>query len=133
MPFSSAVPSVHRKSRTKFVYEEKPCSCGCGHTFIADMANRSRKFARDCPFQKDRKVAYGRVQLERQRLARLGQVDPSLSRPGAVAPHRKVKVCRVCGNLPERRPLCGCPRCKFPAGPPAPIVVTHQAEGYDVF
>lgn len=100
---------------------------------MADMRNRSRKFAPDCPFADDRKLAYGRAVLERQRLARLGQGDAVQSRSGAVAPRRPVKVCRVCANLPERRPLGGCPRCKFPVGAAAAIVPTHRVVGNDLF
>lgn len=97
------------------------------------MRNRSRKFAMDCPFKGDRKLAYNRAVLERQRLERLGQVDSLQGRTGALAPRHQVKVCRVCANLPERRPLGGCPRCKFPAGPPATIVPTHRVVGNDLF
>lgn len=117
---------VSRPSRAKPVHEVRSCQCGCGHTFVVNLHNRARKYAQDCPNADLRQLQYQKTK-ELARLAQMGLPapgQPSLS----TSTRRSVKVCRLCANLPERRPLEGCPRCHFPHGPPAPIVADNRAD-----
>jgi rubrerythrin len=100
-------------------------------TFALDMQSRARKFAVDCPNAGNRR-AQALARYEALKKARLRGEPPSggrgTGRAPSIAQHRSVKVCGLCANLQERRPPEGCPRCKFPAGPPAPIVVVHRVD-----
>jgi rubrerythrin len=123
---------VFQRTRRRQLTEHpiRPCDCGCGHTFVADMSNRSRKFAPDCPRAAERISLVREREQERQRQKQAelrAQRTDSKRQGGRRVPgtdgidRRSVKVCSACGNLPERRPPEGCSKCTFPAGPPAPL------------
>lgn len=132
--------AMFRSNRARAViqHERRPCECGCGRSFIADVANRARKYARDCPNLQLRLRTERDKNNEKQRKkAALRRAMSADNRGRRIfvgsdgAERRSVKVCFACGNLPERRPPEGCASCDMPAGPPAPIRPFHSSKGYD--
>jgi rubrerythrin len=116
----------------KPVVVTKLCDCECGRSFQVDGRSNARRYAPDCPNTKSRQ----REQMRQgTRRARRAEKEARARRQGAVtvvetAPdHRKVRVCKECGNLPERRPPEGCWRCNMPAGPAAPLTTDLRTIG----
>lgn len=137
--------SLYRRQRARPLSDHpiRACDCGCGTLFTADMTNRARKYAPNCPRTVERAEAERQKQLAlaRQKAAARRAEKQSLKQSGRRSrrvfgsdglERRSVKVCSSCGNMPERRPPEGCSECSFPAGPPAPITPFGQAStGYD--
>lgn len=137
--------ALYRRVRARPLGEHpiRLCECGCGVEFVADMTNRARKYAPDCPRAAERAEADRQKQLAQMRQkAAVRRAEKQASKQSGRRSRRvfgsdglerrSVKVCSSCGNMPERRPPEGCSECEFPAGPPAPIVPFGQATtGYD--
>jgi hypothetical protein len=86
------------------------------------LANKHRACKRcdECKETHDQ-VSRRKYQQDYYNAHRKPQNAPA-NRPVAATEGRTpVRVCNLCGNLPERRPQDGCPRCGMAPGPAAPL------------
>lgn len=88
------------------VGQDIACACGCGEVFQFKAHARNQQYAPSC---KTKQARHNRKKLAIAKTRKAGLQGDSRK------PLREKQfICKICLNLPHRRPTCGCSTCGLP-------------------
>lgn len=85
---------------SRIVTGTRACRDGCGRLFELNRYNGKQVWHPECPGKHDARLQAFRARTNNKQRG---------ARRECIADRVSVKVCWACANLPERRPLSGCP------------------------